>query len=299
MRLTGLKSTYSAQYRVVMDSPTASPLAVLIASQSAGPDPVPGQYDAYLLSGSVDEGAFAQDFDVKPESDDTTTRWIVSVTWRPIDSNTSSRGDATVAPVDREARFSMEFWDEQTIISQAWNVDALVSVSEWRAANTPGPIVNAAKEQFHDAVTEDDKITVLVARKNFATLADVLTLHRNFNRTLNSDTFYGYTAHKAKFLSVELGDAVFERSYSYYPGVIKVALKDEEWYLPIVNKGMMYRKAAGAVAVAAEDANGRPVQTPVLLKADGTKLPAGEVGNTIRYRTRRAVAYSGLGIGGA
>lgn len=298
MRLNGIKSTYTATFRVITDTLVTSPIIALVESTSASPNAVPLYGATYNLGTGVtddfDLGSFAQDYDVKDAGGtDTTNLWDITVTWRPFDSSPHSPTDRGTTPVDRAVRYTMEFIETQEIVSNAWNVAAINT----RAANTLGPIINSAGEQFHDAVIEDDKVLVLVAKKNFLTLEHVAAYHRYFNRTLNSDTIYGYTAHKAKFLSVELGEVINEQyggaSVPYYPATIKIAFKDTEWYLPVVNKGMKVRPSAGAEAVGARDKNNHPVSSPILLAANGTALPDGTIGNTISYRTRRAVAYDG------
>jgi len=301
-KFNGNKATYTADYRVVVSSSTASPIAVLAAGQANGPNSVPAYFATYSMGGDADTGSFAQDFDVKPEHPQKFDQWIVSVTWRPPDSgsNATDATDAALPPATRAVRYFVEFMDTTIQVGQAYNIAAMRKVgagSDWRAALTLGPFQNSAGDQFVDSITEDDKIVVLCARKNFADLTAVYTKHRAYNRTVNNASWNGYAKHKAKFLGIEVGDAITETvatvAYTYYPGVIKVALSDTEWYVPLVNQGMRYLDASANLKNAV-DSDNRQTSGPVLLATDGTKLGAGVTGNVLNYLTLEEVDYTNV-----
>lgn len=291
------QTEYTATYIVQCDTATPGPLEALTVGRSVGPDPVPAQYASYLYGTEADLGSFAQDFDVSLRNHSEPSVYDVTVTWRPLDgSSLGSPNQYEPDPVERPARFSLEFWETSKVIAEAYNTAQITTLDGNRAANTLGPVMNSAWDLFDDPLVEEDREVVLVAQKNFETLDAVLEFHRTYNRTVNSDTWYGYTAHKAKFLNVELGEVKHENSYSYYPARIRIALSDEEWYAKIVNRGYNYLTGAGDKKPILID-NAPPTE-PQLLDTNGSLLAGGTTGNTISYRTRTAVAYSGMGLGG-
>lgn len=301
--------TYTVRYKYRAIDHTPGPLKAMVSAQGNLPDDtltgdtVAAKLDHYSLYGEIDNGAYAQGFDIQ-QRDSSRYHYTITVTYRPLDGNTAP-GDGLADPVARPTKYSVEFWELSKVIAEARNVDPITTIAGGtRSALQLGPFQNAALHEYDEPVIEEDRYPVLIARKNFTSLADVLTVHRDFNRTVNNDTFYGYAAHCAMFAGIEVGELEYETNpvtgvnYTYVPATIRVALKDDKWYVPIVNRGQKWLTAGGDVEME-RDSQGHPTGAIVLLTATGGKLPEGQIGTTINYLTRDAVAYTGqdgLGI---
>lgn len=292
--------TYTGRFRLTLDA-AEGPLRALELGRTLGPDPVPQRFAPYFSSlGSTPEtdlGSFAQDFDVTRVRDDQQANHLydVSVTWRPLEPGQSTQ-DSIPNPVERPTRLRVEFQDTQELLRAAYNIDAIPN----RTAGTLGPIENAARQKYHEQIFRDDRMVILVATKNFATQEEIADLDDSFRDSVNDATFYGRSAHYAKYMSVEVSDEIREGSYVYYRGTIRVALSRQPWYWTIDNVGYRYWTGANATGdlVEFKDDDGFPVSEPGKLATDGQKAANNAVINQIRYRPE-ALDYSGLGIGTA
>jgi hypothetical protein len=285
---SGTTMVHHATYTVVLDDKSQDGMAALAAGRAASfPNAtIPQRYEVYALGGSVDYGAFAQDFKVT-NVDAAASKWRIDVTWKPLEKN-ATPGMGTVTPVSRPPVYSIEFVDEMRNVSTGWNVNAMSQLS--RPADTLGPLVNAAGVEFDEPFQEEFKTFTLVARWNFVSIDAILAYHAAFDRTINSDTFKGYTKHKVKFVGIEAGEPTTETfggaGVTYYPAAVRVAFSNKEWYQRPVNRGFQFLKPSVGLTESFSS-------EPILLKADGDKLPASTIGNTVDYYTREPRVYTG------
>jgi hypothetical protein len=170
-------------------------------------------------------------------------------------------------------------------------------------------LYNTAGQPLDETVFDDRKIVVVKASKNFSTLDEVLAYHRTFYGTVNSDEFFGYSKHKAKFLGVEIGDKQYETNdgidYEYYAGDVRVALSDDEWYANIESRGLVQYDGllTPPIKPCREGENADPVSAPAPLTSAGVQAPSGTPAYLMKYRLRAEAVYAGtgdtgLGIGG-
>ena len=295
--------THSAVYRVVCDNRTMTAMGVLFGAATASPDPIPSWKASFALFGDSDPNAFANKFTASYEKADGSNRiWSVSVEWGPAadpDDDWTNDQDPTLRPV----RIDGDEEEVQEICEEGWNEEALTGLS--RAADTYGPIQNAAGKEPGTPLMKAVRIPVLVFRKNFknggtSALAQIMTLATNFVDKLNNSTFYGAPEGKAIVRSIRPSEEMQAGGVKYREATIRVAFYDKGWSFPMVNRGYEYLNSSGDLTLATKpDDTGAEqlVSEPVNLELDGSLTADGAVGTVINWRTSEKVAFSGLGVG--
>ena len=284
------ENTHSVPYWVIADSKSQEPKEIIEACQASGsPDQLPTIYQQYQYNGSIDYGAFALSIGYNRDTN-LATKWWLTVNYGPLPPGTQP-GDATANPIDRSIKYWIEFETLTEQITKAYNVTDLPN----RPANTLGPVTNAAGIEFDETLFEDYNRAILVAERNYATLDQIYSINATFGKTLNNDTFKGRPKGHAQFHSIECSRIQTENGITYYTGTIRVILSAEPLYRTVVNQGWAYRDGFGDLHEFL-DADGNRVSEPQLLTPTGQALASGLVGNTIDYRTRKFINYSGLNI---
>lgn len=279
--LTG-RATYQLRYVVDSDDPEESPIAVYVGGVAfAGAVQLPERGDSYAFNGDTDGSSYAQRFRIyRPQPNDLATRWFVDVTFMSLMPGTTS-GDADSNPLARPTKYWIE--DEPYNVLVTEDKDGV-------------PIVNSAGQEFTEPPEEEDYHMILVAEKNFATLAEIIALNQTYARGVNTDTFYGATARKCLCMPIKCSPPKEENDVTFYTATFQIKISDKQWDLKIVDQGYMHKKGTGDELYRALDEDGEPTAEPVLLDTDGTRLAAGTVGQFLTFRRRREVAFSGLGI---
>lgn len=298
--------THWAQYRVICDSRQDTGLEVLLGAALSSPDPIPSFKTSFSLNGSSDPNAFAQSFKAKRENvKDAAARWIVDVSWSPSNGDPDDDWTTSEDPLSRPPRINIDAEEVQVIVEEGWNEEALTGGSGGgRAADTFGPICNAAYQEPGTPLVQPRRIPVLVFRFNVADLSDVVTLINTYEDRLNSDTFYGAPEGTCLVRSIVGSDDMFAGETHYREVEIRIAIFDQGWSYAMVNRGYEYLLDSGdswsLVMARKADEEGvlQLVTEPVNLELDGTRTPDGEIGTIIHWRTRPKVAFSGMGIGG-
>lgn len=312
---------YRSQYKIQQtdtgareDAPT-----LIIAAQSASPDALPEYGDNYVDAGTTDLDAYALNFtwDMSLGADHQKIL-TVDVDFGPTEG--SNPGNlAEPDPLLWETEYWIEWTEEQIVLHEAENVEALPSVG--RAANTLGKVVNAAGVEFTEPLMKTVYYPVLHAQKQYATLDEIVALNIAYQGTTNSDTFFGASARKAKYLGTESGHIQKINGQEFYVGITRVWFKDATWDRPVLNNGWSHvvfdsgspvTNADGKVILEKnkvhDDAQDviddnttdpdTPSSEPLNLDLSGELLFPNDDPVYITYRDLNAVAYSGLGIGG-
>lgn len=296
--------THWAKYRVLCDSRQDTGLEVLLGAALSSPDPIPSFKSSYSLNGSTDSNAFAQSFKAAREIvKDAASRWVVDVSWSPSDGDPDDDWTTAEDPLARPVRINIESEEVQVVVEEGWNEVALPGIS--RAANTFGPIVNAAGKEPGTPLTKGRRIPVLVFRYNVADLDAVVALILGFEDRLNDDDFYGAPEGTALVRSIVGSDDMFAGETHYREVEIRVAIFDLGWSYAMVNRGYEYVDTFAselswiAATVVNKETGGREtVAEPVNLTLDGLVSAPGDMGTVIPWRTREKVDFAGLGVGG-
>lgn len=294
--------THTATYRVICDDRQMTAMGVLFGAATASPDPIPSWKASFALFGDSDPNAFAQKFTPRYEKQDGSARiWLVDVEWSPSDNpddDWTNEEDPTLRPVlidgDEE--------EVQEICEEGWNEETLTGLS--RAADTFGPIQNAAGKEPGTPLIKAVRVPVLVFRKNFkddgtSALAQIMTLANGYVDKLNDGTFYGAPAGKAIVRSIKPSEEMIAGGIKYRTATIRVAAYDKGWSFPMVNRGYEYLDSGELKLATKPDSEGvdQLVSEPVNLELDGSLTADGSVGTVINWRTSAKVDFAGLGVG--
>lgn len=280
--LTG-SGTYQVRYTVDSDDPLESPIAIYVGGVAfGGAVALPARGDSYSFNGDDDDSAYAQRYRIyRPEPKIKPTRWFVDVTFMPLQPGTLP-GDSDSNPLARPAKY----WIEEEPYT--------VLVTEDKDGN---PITNSAGQEFTEPPEEEDYHMILMVEKNYATLAEIITLNQTYARAVNTDTFYGATARKCFVMSIRCSPPKEENGVTFYTATFSIKISDKQWDLKIVDQGFMhYESSSSDELVRAKDLNGEDTPEPVLLDTDGTRLAAGALGLFKTFRRRKEVAFSGMGV---
>ncbi len=302
--LSTFQDSVTVSYFVEFDSPQSDPYAVFVAAQLASPDPVP-------LRGEFYPGLpiIARRFSVAVESE-TRTAWRVAVTYEPqVAGDVEQTPPAN--PMSWETKYDVEYIEQEYVITSAKNVEVLAhaNAGKERAANTPGPIVNAAGKSPISPLVDTERNPILVITKNYSSLSQIVNLNDTYMRTTNSDTPQGFSIRTMKYL---LTDSLGKNSYEgteYWEGRTRIEIK-KTTDLILDNEGYVFWDPAAKDPKGAEgNTDGwwvpgtvwdkeekKHVQSadPVALKLDGSQAGANDQETTITWRHLDAVSYASL-----
>lgn len=288
------KSSYTAVYEVMTDDRTMDGKSVVAGAQSSSPDPVPAAFATFSLFGGSDANAFCQEITAEqPEPANKACKWHVSVKWFPIDGDPEDDTTNQDNPLTRPLRFHSTTEDIMEVVENGWNVEELSFKS--RAADTYGPIYNAVGDRPGTPLVRPRKAQVLVITKNFATLAEIMALQRNFVDKLNSSSFYGAGKGKAIVRDITPSQEMFAGGTAYREAEFHIAGYEKGWNFPLVNRGFNYAKDDAKLPITKD--GGALVAEPELLELDGTLTAPGDLGTVINWRLSDYANFSGMGIG--
>ncbi len=282
--------TVTHVYLVTYDAVPTDFYAAFDAAKSASGSPVPAR--GAQLSGS--SGMYAGT--ITPTQTPVRTLWEWTVTYsrpQPEDLSNLTSG-YTSNPLLMPPIYNIDYMDREYVIEKATNVEALShgdGKGGNRAADTLGPIVNAAGKRPDEPLMDTERLEVLVIRRNYASLAAIVSLNRTYKRTTNSDTVQGYAARELRYLLTRSEGVQNLNGIEYWPATTAI-LAEDTTDLTLDNVGYEYWDAADADWKRAVDANGDAMAEPINLKLDGDE--AGDNTTTITYRHLTAVAYASL-----
>lgn len=297
LRLSGREFVYSARFRITSDTRNMAAYDVLNGATSSTPNPFPSYFATYSLLGDSDPSAFMQEVDIQQIDDNNTSVWMATATWSPIKGADNADGHTSRQnPLLRPTIYSRE-WEEISIpVERGWNEQALNGIG--RAADTLGPIQNAAGQEPSTPIMKTKRIPVIVAEKNYANLAAIDAIETTFGDSLNDATYQGYAAGECLFRGISASRPKYEGGTEYYTGTIRIACQKGGWSYEMVNRGFKFLDGGELKEATIKDTLGQevPVTEPVNLELDGSRTADGAVGTVINYRHRPEVDFSTIGV---
>jgi hypothetical protein len=266
------RGVYPLRYLVETDG-AMGPKALANEALSASPHPLPSLWSTYSYLGDTDAFSYARKYKIK-QVDRTSFLYEIDVTFMPLEPGFNP-GLADVDPLSRPpvVNWSREVYTELT--DQDINGD---------------PIVNTANKRYDDPVEVERRRSVPIVEINVANLGIVLAHQATFEGALNSsawdvfgDASFVVPQHAAICRSVDSHRQETEGGTTFFTEVYEIAIrnpaeKPATWLRRPVEQGFLHFTKVGGDFV--EDADGNKQYTdvgqePVLLAADGTKLPDG------------------------
>lgn len=176
--------------------------------------------------------------------------------------------DTEENPLERPAEIS---WDYMTI----------PKIITYTADATPVAIENSAGEPFDPGLEYEDTVLVLHVTRNQANFSASVALE--YGNTVNSNTFYGASAGKAKLLPPR-AQRVVENELTYWRVSYEVHFRQAGWKARVVNQGLSYLTSAGDKDTRTPILEGgQKIQTPKKLKANGTIWEDGDDASILEF----------------
>lgn len=300
----------------------AAGVAVVIAAQLLGSNPVPLKGDEYSFDGTTDLDSFCQEIEwQRPFPTTKPKRFHVTCRYAPLDGvdhGTIIEPDPLLWPVE----YHVDQFEEQVVLDNARNVEDLLYADSFpRTAGTLGPVVNACGIQTIDAVMKTSHYHILQAQKPYATLQEIIDLNFAYQDTTNDAVFFGADPRCAKYLVTESGKKQRLKGVDFYMGITYIRFKRPSWDLQVVNNGYSHfeRPDNNPNTIIYDDKGKRvffknliqddpnavisdpaidpkaPCSEPLNLDHDGVPAVSS---NHITYRYLQEVNYLGIGIGG-
>lgn len=268
------------------DSVIYDPISAVEIAQSTGPDPVPG-YGAQLNGRFL----FAKRFPAEM-TDKHRLYWTIQANFSPPEKGEDEDQQQQPNPLLRPPVHDIQYIEQEYVVEQAKNVQELTG-GFTRAANTLGPIVNAAFRRPDEPIVDTERNAILVIERNYATLGDIINLNETYQRTCNSDavTIGGQeiSARRLKYLVTRSGGKQVENDIVFYPGITEIELR-KTTDLTIDNVGYEYWDDDASKYVRAKDGDGEFAADPVNLTLGGELILTETT--TITYRYLEEVAYA-------
>lgn len=140
-------------------------------------------------------------------------------------------------------------------------------------------IRNTVEQPFDPPVERDESRLVLIYTRNEAYFP--VALAEEYMDAINSDTFCGRPAGRVKCQNIN-ATKQWENGVGYYKTRYEFHFWKKGWDKEILNRGTRYRQTPGGPYVALT-----PGFDPVLLKANGTKVPEGQEPAAADYVTAK------------
>ncbi|WP_428303913.1 hypothetical protein [Lacipirellula sp.] len=303
--------THWAKFRVFCNARDDTDMEVLFGAALALPDPIPSWKASYVLLGSSDPNAFAQEFTAVRESvKDNACIWLVTVNWSPSESDPDDDWTNDQDPLLKPIIIDGYEEEIQEVCDVGWNDEELPGIG--RDADTFGAIVTAAGKQPGTPFTKRRRLPGLIFEKPFKdlpgndALTQIMTLANSHTDTLCNATFYGGGAGKVICRSIEPSKLLFAGNKKYRIATIRVLYNERGHSFPMVNCGFDHLKAKDGGGFELVQATRKPdtpggqprlVTEPVNLKLDGTLAGDDEMGTIINWRTSPKTDFTLLGVG--
>lgn len=174
----------------------------------------------------------------------------------------------------------------------SWDYQTLPFIITKTVDDEPLPIENTAGEPYSPGIEVEEVVLVLHVTRNEANFSASTALA--YGNTVNSSTFYGADAGKAKLLYPR-AQRVVENDLTYWRVSYEVHFREAGWKFVSINQGRSYLKTAGDKSTKTKilDADGFDVPDPVKLNANGTLWTSGaEYYN--EFTIYRSKSFSGL-----
>lgn len=283
------KDSVTQTYRVIYDSVPTNFYTALTRGRAATGTPLPARRSLYASPSAIlfaDTFSSGISFDAENRA---VWDWTVGfVVPEPGELEVYEYDN----PLDRPPVYNVQYMDIEEVIDKAKNVEALSKGDGNggnRAADTEGPIVNAAGIRPDEPIMRTKRLEVLVITKNYPTLASIVTRNRTYKQTTNSDTLEGYGARELRYLLTESQGVQYENGIEFWPGMTTI-LAEDTTDITLDNVG--YQHWDGADLKRALDADNNPTAEPINLTLAGAS--GGTLSTTITYRDLEPTAYAGL-----
>lgn len=224
-----------------------------------------------------------------------------SVTYTTVKGGEERESNYT-NPLQAPTEFGISWIEEERVIERGYNKEPL-GPGGHRKANTLGPIVNGALQEFDEPLVDTVRHPVLVIKYNVsaaAGLSEVVAINEQFQWTTNSDRFLGADPYRCKFLAADTPGKEVANGVAYFPITVTIAfLKSTDKILNNVGWNERMRvdpanPATGLQVIKVRDPDSgemvRPSE-PVFLSLDGWKAPDKET-PTITYRYLEPKPYA-------
>lgn len=286
------QDSLTALYRVVYDSKPTTPYTALARARAATGTPVPPYRHQFA---SATAWMFAKEFTASQSADNDSQSVIDwTVTYSPPEGGESATVYQYQNPLDRPPVYNIQYMDREEVIDKARNVQQLShgnGAGGNRAADTEGPIVNAAGKRPDEPLVDTTRLEVLVIQKNYPSLPSIVSRNRAFKKSTNSDAVQGYGARELRYLLTESLGVQYENGVEFWPGVTTI-LADDTTDLILDNVGYEYWDTVSGDWKRVVDADGNFMAEPINLDLDGDE--GGTTSTTITYRYLEEKAYASL-----
>lgn len=283
------KHTVSWTYQFIADSIIIDPLDAIAQAQSTGPNPVP-----YFGDQLGSRFLFVQT--IVPDLLSEHRRiWSIVANFAAPDAGEDEQQQSQPNPLSRPAVYDIQYIENEYVVEQARNVEALTGGGWTRAANTLGPITNANHRRPDEPIVDTVRNAIIVIEKNYASLGTIMSMNEAYQLTTNSDSCnvggQSIGARRLKYMVTRSLGKQVENDVTYYPGVTEIELK-KTTDLKLDNVGYEYWNSLASAMKRAVDDDNQPVADPVNLALDGGLNDSAT--STITYRYLEEVAYAGF-----
>lgn len=276
------KNSVTASWQIETDSEYDGPQQVKTGAHGTGPNPLPVEGASYSYGNDSSAFLFAQQWTLSPSfgSGSHGKTWIF--TWTYATLGDKEPGDFVQNPLNRPVK-----WESESV---EFEVPMLEQTNGLK-------IKNRAKLEYNPPATAVRSDRVLLATKNIATLAQVLSIETQLMGTnglggKNDATWQGFAAGKVKALAPRVGGVNNENGANYYPVTFRFQVRTkreyeafdpgtntpagDKWTLDLIERGnyvLTQPPTQVRVVPMDEQTPGVTLPPPYLLDIDGTHLP--------------------------
>jgi hypothetical protein len=200
-------------------------------------------------------------------------------------------GDITSSPIDNDVIISWRNASTDEAIDQDWNGNPIVTVN--------GEPIEGISERVSDQVA--------TIERNF--LAVNLAAVSAYLKSVNSDLYLGFPPGTGRLMDYTAQNIIQDGVAGFWKVSATIQFRepynttpDKAWYKRVRHEGYMVRATPGAKPqIAWDEPSKTPVTKPILLAADGTRLPipadATQVtAHWLEFQTLGALPYNALGL---
>lgn len=284
----GNNPQFEFTYQITTDTLETNADTVRSQAHSAGPDSLPELYQS--LGSTTWGGTWCNRIKLAQTNPNNNCIWTANVTFGALPQGETPDDQGVANPLNRPVRY----WSE--------SMTELQPVIKDKDGN---PIRNAADDEFLDPLMREVHIPILVAQKNLSDLAQIIQWNLDFDSTTNEKKFHDAEPGEVLFFPIQTGAQLSANGTAYYAAEFRFGFKPGGWKEEVVNQGLNFLVDTGEVDLEGQtiyrkeravDEDGEPTPGPILLDVNGTKLPDGEVGNTVEVDWRERKDFVVFGV---
>lgn len=179
------------------------PYDVKIEGTLATPNPLPSEYQVH----PSDNDAYVLDISIQHREENDFKQWQAVVTYGKIPDGTSGQSEEN--PLDWDTKYSLDFkMVSRQVLSDAHG----------------NPILNTARQPVARPPRIDYQVPIIVARKWYRTLDEIVQFGNTFDQTVNNDDFRGAQPGQAQFESIRASAERVFNAETYHEATISVAV---------------------------------------------------------------------------